>query len=525
MRLNVAINLICAALAFVLSIGSSITEASPVLIDVRTQLREEILPLVHAYDENAYVSIQVSASTRPNVKLPGTNVTLEETVAIDPNGMPRVDRIEIVVWTSLSKLPESAENVIKSTSSAYGKNVKIEYRPPLEGYNQGIADDANGKSSLPAEARRSGSGMTAQFEKLNQTMAQFEQRMQLAMTYGAAFLLAMILGLIFVVLQTRKNQAELASGAQKIAAALQSAEGGSFRSTPAEQTPVMRNVGTSNSDDDGKVWRELPESALLALFSDAYWCEQDGYAAYAWRRLPIDRRNSVLQGLPFGRDFVLHFSSLPEEPAAWHEHPYYLNPLPINEIDNDAVGKLVQNQASLLASLPPLRVENLPLQASQILELRTRSSTSKAMPGVPIFSSMKQSPMRVLNAAVEIVSRSDDDDRKLMSLTEVQPAEMSCIVSLVWALRLSDVQLTEALRLVSAQELAAAWIAPQEILQAFERALPERKAKIVKGYVAKTKPARGSAGYRKLHQILVRAVEQKDETSTAEATQSEHSAA
>jgi hypothetical protein len=141
------------------------------------------------------------------------------------------------------------------------------------------------------------------------------------------------------------------------------------------------------------------------------------------------------------------------------------------------------------------------MDSSEILRLRHLGV--KAGTGGVDFSKIPNSPLRQLGVSTRIASRNDEDDMKLLSMTDVALSDMQEIITLVWAMQVSDERLKALLKDVSASDLASAWIGPDAVLEKLEGAIAPKKLKILKSYQGKIKPSRDSAFYQYLHRLIV----------------------
>ena len=478
--------------------------AAESVADLRVTLREEIVAFVRGYDRDSYVIVDVTPITRPPTKLPGTNVTLDETILTDDSGKLRLSAVTVTVLTHLDSLPKPAEDVIKRIPSLYTSNVSLKYRPALAGYQPSLVTATNGlDASSSKDAAKTTEKIKPSLTELTTAVESFGEKIAIAglMIAGAVFLV--LVALIDMTRQSRKQVTALASGAQSLGAALENSSMGNkptLTATPSGGGQTGRALGPATSST--AIFTEFSDAGLAALFSDAYWCGKDSYAAYVWRVLPFGRKQILLSGLPFALEYVSYLSTVSEEAASWEQHPYYLNPLPIWNLDNDSIANLIKSSPSLLTSLPPMRLEATPLPASEILTLKHSASALVQAP-TPDLTQVPSSVFRALVTSVKMTARNNEDDLNLLSVKDVQLDEMERIVSLAWAMHLDEDRLRNVLKTMSAADIASAWIGPDQILQRLEHCLPERKAKMIKNYSEKVRPSRTGAGYELAHRLIV----------------------
>jgi len=465
---------------FLLS-GSSL--ANPVSVaEIRASIRDDVREVVLGLDSEALVAVDLNPEVRGKTKLPGTNVTLDEMILSDESGLPKIKSIDITILTTLGSLPAEAESIIKKQAGMYSKTVKISIQPRISGFK---------KSSDPR---------LLDLDPLKKSFESFGQRLVIGIFILAGAILLLLFAMIDIARQNRRQIQAVVAGTQGLVQALESQGGGSSQMALASQEKSGQGLlGAGAGTND--VFSEMSDAGIAAIISDAYWCKQDGYAASVWRRLPIGRKQVLLNGLPYARDYATFLSSIPESEGAWEQHPYYLNPLPIWNVSNEELAQQVRQSPGLLGMLPPMRMASLPMDSSEILALRHSGSLS--MKKMPDLSMLPASTPRELSGTVRIVSRNDDDDEKLLSLPDVSLDDMRQIVSLVWITKIDDERVKDILKGLSATDIAAVWIGPEAVLRKLESGLPDRKLKMVKSYSEKIPASRNSPAYEILHRMIV----------------------
>ncbi len=449
-------------------------------------LREQIQSLVLGFDENAFVLIEASPVMQPSLKLPETNVILDETVLSDEQGRVQMSHIKVTVLSELKSLSPQAESVIKEMLQGYSKNITFQYKAKLEGFEA--------KKNTPIQFNE---------ELISSSISELKNQFSLTAKLMLATAAVFIAVLIYMVRQQQVHAKALQIGAKSLISSL--GEGGGSRAAqqPAQiaqsSQPQMQMLGASQNQQ-GSSFSDLSDAGLAALISDAYWCEKDAYAAYVWRRLPFGRKEALLNGLPFSRDYVGYLSTVTEDAGVWEQHPYYLNPMPLWNFNNEVIAGLIQKYPSVLSGISQMRLASLPLPASDILQIAEVSEMNRTLPS---FDEVAPSSPRLLANAIKITTRSDEDDLSLTQLEDVSISDMARIVSLAWALRIDENRFKDILRAVSALDLAAAWIGPVPVISLLERCTPERKLKIVKGYMEQNEPSRSSHAYERIHSIII----------------------
>ena len=112
------------------------------IADVRTNIRDEVREIVQTIDPEAIVAVDVVPEVMPKTKLPGTNVTLDETIITDDAGLPKIKSIGIIILTDLKTLPADTEKVIKTSLGLYARDIRVSVQPRLSGSTKKVQNIA-----------------------------------------------------------------------------------------------------------------------------------------------------------------------------------------------------------------------------------------------------------------------------------------------------------------------------------------------------------------------------------------------
>jgi hypothetical protein len=323
---------------------------------------------------------------------------------------------------------------------------------------------------------------------------------------AAFFILILTITIFRAVREFRTHSQALSGAARAIADAVEMGSGGRRDGGSSERTINMaKGAGGGYLPSGGTVSNEFSDESLLAVLSDAYWCGQDQFAAAYWQKIPVGRKQALLSRWPYGQDYVAYLAELEGEAANWDQHPYYLNPQPLDAVDNEAVVELTRKHAWLAGALSPMRLSSLPLSADEILALQQRSGKSDGERLVR--DNLPKSAPRSIAHGVRIASRSNEDDQRLMGRSNANIDEIRQVVSLAWAVRLDQDSLKGILQKFTAYDLAQAWVGPGDLLAKFENSLPEKKLRMVKTYVERGIASRQSPAYMQLHDDIIAALD------------------
>lgn len=239
---------------------------------------------------------------------------------------------------------------------------------------------------------------------------------------------------------------------------------------------------------------ELTTDGLAELFSDCYWCEEDQYASWLWLNTTQEQKKSLLEKIPFMKEYSHYFINQMARESAYHNHPYYLEPLAFRLVSQEQISQELKKQPGLWASLSPMRQKLLSIPIKDRLRLVNSTSTQ-----FDIKSLKPSTKYRTLEHQADWGTMSLEDEAIIFKDPQmVPPAFRKNIKSLAWLCLHESSFIESTLAQFDARELATAWIAAPEVLQKLEQHLPEKKLKLVKTYCEKVTSSKNSACYQAL---------------------------
>jgi hypothetical protein len=247
---------------------------------------------------------------------------------------------------------------------------------------------------------------------------------------------------------------------------------------------------------------ELSEPGVLAILSDCYWSSADAYASFLWRRIPVSKKKWVLEKMPHLGWFAESLGETEGIDLGFDQSPYYLNPLPIFHLDNQALLALVRRYPSLFNKIPELRKRAFSLKVSERIEI---SEAARATPSLlPAFEKIPASAPRKLTLHEYISIESVEEEEEVLAVGRLSTDWKQQILSLAWLLELPAAEIENALKNFSALELSEAWIGPEKVLNALGQKMAPKKLELIKSFLSEGGSAsRQSVTFKKLHQFSV----------------------
>lgn len=235
----------------------------------------------------------------------------------------------------------------------------------------------------------------------------------------------------------------------------------------------------------------MAANSLRALFADAYWCEKDRFAAWAWSQLSPVKKIELLESWNAFESYAVYLTRLEPEEERFHLDPSYLRPQECHQVSNQDLMKVLKTNKNVWLSFSQMRRQSLPLSLQERIEFAKMPSLEVSGNVGPKLWANMVSPLRKLPVQLGISTLTEQDELLLMSNPDMITGPMRRQVpSLVWVALLPKPEREKLLQKVSAQNLAEVWIAPAQALASILEVLPEKKRELLKDYAKKIIPSR-----------------------------------
>ena len=446
--------------------------------DLESRIQEKVRSLVTPFDPYSQVMVTVHVKEL-SVELPGVGtsaVHMESNTSPTALSLDDIDSIDVSVITQLDPLPESLKKLIESAIDIPVQKKHLEFKKMPEDTMKLIPVVAPAANHLAAFT----DGL---FKRLNWLFA-----------FSAFGLCVLVFGMFFR-RKGFKSQTEalknIADGMKELSTSgigSSSGAGSAPQSSPVS-SPIHSNELSANDRD----WiQALGIDGLTALLSDCYWCEEDGYAAWVWKQIRPDLAQEVFKKWPRAREYFGALSGTHELASNYHHHPYYLKPLPLEDVSSDDLQTWVKHHPSIWPELSPLRQAKFSLTLMERLALNEKQSALIAdiLPELP-KASIKT---RVLHRPFSVGKLSEQDEMAIFENPASVPVSLrSQIQSLVWVAILPESSRRELVSKIQAQGLAEIWVGPEAVLNLISEVLPEKKRTLVFEYRKKHNPSASSA--------------------------------
>ncbi len=452
-------------------------------IAIERRLEERVNNIIRSVDASAFGLVEVTYQ-KESVALPASPFKITGSMNINGSIASKISAVKVEVFTTSGEIVPDLRAILQNSARPYFDKVDIvvSKAPGMQSHDGSTWSD-------PGYVSAAGVGL-------------------------AIIAMAFFAGLI--VLVQRRTAGRAIQGLGNIAASLESFGGSKARSTSSKnETSSSATASVSESDSDAII--DLPSNAVLALLMDSYWCKRDGYASYLWRRLQVKVRFELLDKEKLLKEYVDYIQSVEPSAGAYHLEAYYLSPLSINHVDNAVLAEVIRKEPALFFVLPSMRSEAVDLTSMERINiLQMHSGVAPAKTKVD-FAGLEMSKHRTLRKTIHFQIHSLEDEKQILE-QDVPLEIMSQIPTLGLAARLQDDILKNILKEFSAQELAEAWIGPDDVLKRFGNVLPEKKLTLLANYRKSVQPSRDSEAFLALRDQIIASVEQHQSSGNTAAS-------
>jgi hypothetical protein len=460
------------------------------VLQIQKNLEDRLTPIAKAYDPRAMIIVKVELKTQKRA-LPGTPFVMSNLSLQDAGGDLEVRQTEITILSQKTPFSPKVVDVMKGVASQLGfkADFKVQELPPEFAP---VAD----KSDQKREDGKSDASEHA-LKNLNTTV-----------NYAIFGVVGALLTLgALVYFSRRSGSKELVSalegGFQKINGAMESGFGGAAPARAPEAAQQSQAFSPQASGSEGSSIKEYNEESLLACLGDCYWSEADAYAAFVWKRISAEKRKNLLSKATWMADYAMAVSGMNEQDLGAIEEPYYLAPLPLGHLSNQALVEAVRKTPDLFSNLSSLRAKALPLSARERIALVQASAQAgsklSAVASARDFEQLAASQPRALKKRNPIPIRDVAEEAEILALPGVTIDLMSEVASLGWLKHLPQAEVDSILSGYTAREIASCWIGPVEVLQSLEKSLSPKKREMVLSYTESTQASRDSETFRSIH--------------------------
>lgn len=462
-------------------------------LELEAQIESRVLKILKGYDELALAFATVKYDTTQR-SLPATPFVIQDN-KLTKDFNYTLQAINITVYSKLNPMPQEVSAMVQDAVADLGVRPSLNYKalPQDFGNNLQPVDPETGEANVNQTFNLKADDIRTTLEAHNQKMDN--------MIYALGGIFAALgLFVVFGFVTNSRNRKILQAGLSKISSSVEESGGGGGQVIDMPQMDQARDQGRpqalSSGDKDNIA--TYSDDALVAMLTDCYWGHYDTFGSFIWRRIPVSRRAEILTKVELLEEYVHFLSGMDEQNLGFDQDPYYLNPLPIGHLDNDALTEAVRNDPGLFVKLPVMRVDSLSLGVKERLKLMSSIGKFEEFT-MPDFQTQSDSQHRVLKKHKKFILNSIKEESEILAMEGLDPFVCRDIPTLGFLAKLDEEKIFPILEGLSAQELAMAWIGPEDVLEKLMSVLPEKKGKLVEAYLEKIKPSRNSRPFQVLN--------------------------
>ena len=424
---------------------------------------DEVAKIIQVVDPKAGVQVQISPKYR-TLTLPFSGLPTKDFIISQQNGKPEVEKISVKIFSEYDSVPENVTAEINAIFDWAKVTPEVQFvnSDPVANWNVNY---------LIRQATRPEN-----------------------VFWGLGFLLSLFL-MSFAVFNARMIGGRLTSAVQAAVAEL---KGGKGNTAGMGHDPAAASNAQDEQKSSGPVGDEANDfngfgfDSVAALMFDCYWAEKDHYARFIWDRLPVQIKQELVEKHSVLRGYSDYICTLSSTASDLHMNPFYLKPVNLNLKSNDVVRDLVKKNPEFYNNLSPIRKQSISLGPKQSIEL-SQKEPMKFDDAEKLASGAPDSKPRRLPVQVTINVDSVEEEAEILSIENLPFDIMEKVPSLGWLQRIPEENAKKILGRFSANDIANAWIGPNDVLEFIESLIPDEKMELINSYREKVIPNRGGA--------------------------------
>lgn len=464
------------------------------VFEVEGAIDREVSKVIRKIDPDAYILSYVEPA-QVEQKLPGTPFSMKNMTVHDREGRMAIKSITLEIYTRKKEIPTEMKGLIENIVKKYGPSPTL----LLKEVPNFVAEEKKRLEMELAELDRM--SLTREFLKKN------------GFFLGLSLLtfLSLLILLLGAVKQggTKKIQQAMSDGVSRLSEAIENGPSSSMATTSLTEPTERAFSKSGTGEGQASQWiQSFSVSSLAALLTDSYWSEEDGYAAFLWSHIPLEKRKELINQYGLLGDYTAYICGVSPVDLGFHDEPYYLDPLPIFFLDNHQLTEFCRQHRGFHGLLPTLRKQALLLTAKERIEGANISSDKKGFSQM-VDALKKKSPStpRSFKKRELFKIHSIEEEKEILAMSELSWQQKMQIPSLGWLAEFEGQRIEEILSAFSAQDLASAWVAPDHVIEKLKGHIPEKKYQLITSYGEKIPASRESTCFKAIHQMVVKEME------------------
>lgn len=323
---------------------------------------------------------------------------------------------------------------------------------------------------------------------------------------GVAVTTFSILILLFILSGRRINNA-----VSTLSSAMAGSKDGSGLSVQAEGSGNMavgiadaisdslrQGLASLGKDPKGSGINSLPLKSVKAIIFDLYWSSSDAEAAHIVSEMFTATKEELVKDQKVA-NYLDFLTTVNPSHSAIADEPYYLKPLDIAHLGNEALTSLVRRSPELYILLPDIRIRFLLLSSAERLEMERFVAEKGSHDNKNIESSLldavRNEPPTAARRLLKtrLITPASVEEETSLADSKLAAADKAKLLSFILASsELEDGQLKDLLLSYDAKTLASCWVGPESVLTRLEDVMDSGKVKLIKAYTTKVPPTRNA---------------------------------
>ena len=450
-------------------------------MDIEAKLEKRIQQILSSIDSHVQVYVKVEMK-QINSPLPGISSDksyISTNALTDRVDFNDVNKINVNIIGSLDKLPDWMLKELKSTVNLVQTPMNFSYQQ----YDLNFLSEIEKQNPL----------LKASEQIQKSIMKDFNNKANVFILLFMSGIIIFSATLFMIALKIKKT---LINQTQYLAEQLNQNESGSNSIIDLSQNDSTRIPNEiQNSIGYANKLQNMSYEAILSLMSDCYWTHNDTYAHFIWQNISYEQQIRLLNSVDYFHDYSEYFITLGSQDLGEASHPFYFRShSSLTFVSQQEIEKQLKPNPSLWHQLSPLRQKCLKLNIED--KMKCLQSPLKNNAQFSIINN-QSSEYRKLPKTQTLSELSLDDEISILENPNLISFEMkSQIHTLIWFSKLDLEKRKEILSHLSAEDIAMAYIGPDEVLGSIHEAISEKKFKLVQSISHRIRPNRKSESYK-----------------------------
>ena len=296
-------------LAFLLTIGlvsQAFANDKKAKLDLEAQVEARILNITKGFDELAIVfaSVKYAKTSRP---LPATPFVIQDN-QLNKDFGTKVSGVDVTIYSKLQPVPDSLTKLVEDAVSDLGVKPAITFRALPENFGKNLITTPLGNGP-----NGEGPKININLDEIREVISLQGTKLQWIVLSVGAVAATIFLMAIFVIMSLNRNRKIIEVGLSKLSASVEESGGSGNNVIDMPQMEQARSTQQALPSGSSDTFKNFSQESIVAMLSDCYWGQYDTFAAYIWKRIPVEKRSDILKGSSYLEEYVHFLSGMDEQ--------------------------------------------------------------------------------------------------------------------------------------------------------------------------------------------------------------------